>query len=79
MNFAATTPLTVVNVALTEHGAVSAAAAADPNAAELFWTNGTSSFRRYDGEDHRLALTAISGLIDINCDGPTDRSSAANS
>ncbi len=73
LNFAATTPLTVVNVALTEDGAVSAAAAADPNAAEIFWTDGTSSFRRHDGEDHRLAPTAISNLIDINCDGPNDR------
>ena len=33
----------------------------------------TASFRRYDGEDHRLAPTAVSNLIDINCDGSTDR------
>ena len=73
LNFAATTPLAVVNVALVDRGAVSAAAAADPIAAELFWTDGTTSFRRHDGVDHRLAPTAISNLIDINCDGPTDR------
>lgn len=72
LNFAATTPLTVVNVALTEDGAVTAAAAADPNSAELFWTDSASSFRRYDGKDYGLAPTAISGLVDINCDGPTD-------
>lgn len=73
LNFAATTPLSVVNVALSQHGLVTAAAAADPNAAELFWTNGTSSYRRFDGQDHRLAPTATSGLIDVNCDGPTDQ------
>jgi myo-inositol-1(or 4)-monophosphatase len=73
LNFAATTPLVVVNVALIDHGAVRAAAAADPIAAEVFWTDGTGSFRRRDGEDHRLAPTAASRLIDINCDGPTDR------
>ena len=73
LNFAATTPLAVVNVALVDHGAVSAAAAADPVAAELFWTDGSTSFRRHHGEDHRLAPTSVSNLIDINCDGPTDR------
>ena len=73
LNFAATTPLSVVNVALTQHGLVTVAAAADPNAAELFWTNGTSSYRRHKGQDHQLAPSATSGLIDINCDGPTDQ------
>ena len=72
-NFAATTPLAVVNVALVDRGAVSAAAAADPVAAEVFWTDGTSSFRRHLGEDRPLAPSAVSNLIDINCDGPTDR------
>lgn len=73
LNFAATTPLTVVNVALVDRGAVSVAAAADPTASELFWTDGTASFLRHDGADRRLAPTAVSKLIDINCDGPTDR------
>lgn len=72
LNFAATTPLTVVNVALTRHGAASIAAAADPNAAEVFWTDGKDSFRRFRGKDCRLTPSALSGLIDINCDGPLD-------
>ena len=73
LNFAAAAPLTIVNVALTRCGAVSIAAAADPNAAEVFWTDGEGSYRRSDSEDYRLTPTALSGLIDINCDGPIDR------
>jgi len=64
---------------LAVDGAVSAAAAADPNAGKLFWTDGTRSFRRFQAEDHPLAPSAIARLIDINRDGPTVRSSAANS
>jgi myo-inositol-1(or 4)-monophosphatase len=73
LNFAATTPLAIVNVALARRDAVSVAAAADPTAAEVFWTDGESSYRRFDGEDYRLTPTPLSGLIEINCDGPLDR------
>jgi myo-inositol-1(or 4)-monophosphatase len=73
LNFAATTPLFSVNVALIDGGKVTAAAVADPIAAELFWTNGNGAFRRHRGENHLLTPSAISMLVDINCDGPTDQ------
>lgn len=61
------------NVALARRDAVSVAAAADPTAAEVFWTDGDGSYRRFDAEDYRLVPTSLSGLIEINCDGPVDR------
>jgi myo-inositol-1(or 4)-monophosphatase len=73
LNFAAHTPLVAVNVALHQDGKNSAAAAADPMADELFWTDGSSAFVRRGSRDHLLAPTSRSGLIEINCDGPLDR------
>lgn len=73
LNFAAGTPLAAVNVALLDTGAVTAAAVADPIAAELFWTDGLHAYRRHAGADRPLTPTAASGLVEINCDGPTDR------
>jgi myo-inositol-1(or 4)-monophosphatase len=74
LNFAATTPLVAVNVALVQDGASSAAAVADPVADELFWTDGSRAlFSRGGGPERTLGPTAISGLIEINCDGPLDR------
>ena len=73
LNFAATTPLFSVNIALIDGAKVTAAAVADPIAAELFWTNGNGAFRTHRGEDHLLKPSAISMLVDVNCDGPTDR------
>lgn len=73
LNFAATTPLVSVNVALSVQGEVTAAAAADPIAAELFWTDGEQAFRRHRGQDRPLAPSADSMLVDVNCDGPTDQ------
>jgi myo-inositol-1(or 4)-monophosphatase len=72
-NFAAGTPLAVVNVALVDGGRVRAAAAADPFTAEVFWTDGAQAFRRHDERDRLLVPTSESGLVDVNCDGPTDR------
>ena len=70
LNFAAGTPLVAVNVALAEHGTVTAAAVVDPIAADSFWTDGTASFARVDGTDRRLAPSPTSMLVDLNCDGP---------
>jgi len=73
LNFAATTPLAVVNVALSERGDVRVAAAADPTSKEVFWTDGAGSFLRLHDTDELLIPTASSNLIDINCTGPIDR------
>jgi myo-inositol-1(or 4)-monophosphatase len=73
LNFAATTPLFSVNVALIDGAKVTAAVVADPIAAELFWTAGDGAFRRHRGEDHLLTPIAISMLVEVNCDGPADR------
>lgn len=73
LNFAATTPLFSVNVALIDRAKVTAAVVADPIATELFWTNGDGALLTYRGEDHLLAPSAISMLVEINCDGPIDR------
>jgi len=74
LNFAATTPLSVVNVALSENGEVRVAAAADPASGERFWTDGDAAYVRVAGSpDVRLEPTSISKLVDINCDGPLDQ------
>ena len=74
LNFAATTPLVAVNVALVHHGATVAAAVVDPIADELFWSDGSRARIRRGGDaDRPLGPTPISGLIEINCDGPLDR------
>lgn len=73
LNFAASTPLVAVNVALLQDGRSSTAAAADPIADELFWTDGSRSFIRRGSGDRLLAPTSLSSLIEINCDGPLDR------
>ncbi|MFI7077576.1 inositol monophosphatase family protein [Micromonospora sp. NPDC049903] len=73
VNFAATTPLVAVNVALLQDGTGCAAACADPIAGEVFWTDGSAAYLRADGKDHPLAPSGVSGLIEINCDGPLDR------
>lgn len=74
LNFAATTPLVAVNIALIDDGGTTVAAASiDPIADELFWTDGSIAYLRGDGEDRALAPSPISGLVEINCDGPLDR------
>ena len=73
LNFAATTPLVVVNVALVEDGACVAAAAVAPILGETFWTDGSRAVVRRDGVDHPLRPTPLSGLVEVNCDGPLNR------
>ncbi len=72
-NFAATTPLVVVNVALVDGSGSVAAAAADPIADEVFWTDGREAFVRHGVEDSVLQPSAQSGLVEVNCDGPRNR------
>lgn len=73
LNFAASTPLVVVNVALVDGDTPLAAVAADPMAQELFWTDGARTYRRRGVDDELVIPTSQSGLVDINCDGPVDR------
>ncbi|MGV3562509.1 MAG: inositol monophosphatase family protein [Nocardioides sp.] len=54
LNFAASTPLVAVNVALMAGDTPLAAAAADPIAQELFWTDGTDAYCRR-GDDGTAA------------------------
>lgn len=73
LNFAARTPLAVVNVALLDGGTPLAAVAADPIADETFWTDGARAFLRNEGGDNASMPSSRSGLVEINCDGPFDR------
>ncbi|GIF64442.1 phosphatase [Asanoa ishikariensis] len=71
LNFAVTTPLVAVNVALrTAAAEVTAAASADPLAGELFWTDGTGAWLRRNGLDSPLRPSGESLLVDVNLDPP---------
>ncbi|MCA1712783.1 MAG: inositol monophosphatase family protein [Actinobacteria bacterium] len=73
MNFAAGTPLLSVNVALLDAGKNVACASADPLAGEVFWSDGVTAAVRTGDVDRRLQPSSLSGLVDVNCDGPLDR------
>ncbi|KQR17356.1 inositol monophosphatase family protein [Cellulomonas sp. Leaf334] len=73
LNFAAQTPLVAVNVALVDEVGVVACAVADPIAREVFWSDRTGASLRCDGIDVPLRPSAVSRLVDVNCDGPLDR------
>jgi myo-inositol-1(or 4)-monophosphatase len=68
LNFAAQTPLIAVNVALRDGGVVTAAAAADPIADEVFWADGTGAWLRAGGADSPLVPSPVSTLVDVNLD-----------
>ncbi len=69
LNFAATTPLVGVNVALRESGRVTAAAVTDPFAGETMWTDGlVARLRTADGE-REPAPSPVTRLFDIDFDG----------
>ncbi|SNT13690.1 myo-inositol-1(or 4)-monophosphatase [Asanoa hainanensis] len=70
LNFAVSTPLVAVNVALRTAAEVTAAASADPLAGELFWTDGTGAWLRRNGLDSELRPSAASLLVDVNLDPP---------
>ena len=69
-NFAATTPLVAVNVAVSTDGRVLAAASADPISGEVFWTDGSGAWVRRAGTDEPLAPSAVSLLVDVDLDHP---------
>lgn len=74
LNFAAQTPLMAVNVALIDGARTVAAAAADPIAGEVFWTDGEQAMLRdAGGTDSAISPSAESRLVDVNCDGALDR------
>ncbi|MFE3194511.1 inositol monophosphatase family protein [Nocardia sp. NPDC059240] len=70
-NFAAGTPHVAVNVALRCGDVVTAAAVADPFAAETFWTDGTTAALRRDATDHPLQPRSDSRLVEIDADNPS--------
>jgi myo-inositol-1(or 4)-monophosphatase len=75
LNFAATTPLCAVNVALATGDAaptetVSVAAVADPVAGDLFWTGGSGAWARAHGTDTPLFPSSASRMVSINVDSP---------
>jgi len=70
LNYAAQTPLVAVNVALRNRGSVTVAAAADPLAAEVFWTDGRAAHVRRDGIDSGLVPSAATRLVEVNLDAP---------
>lgn len=70
LNYAVRTPLVAVNVALKDGDDVSVAAAADPAAGEIFWTDGVVARVRRNSVDHPLTPSAGSALVDVNLDPP---------
>lgn len=72
VNFAATTPLVAVNVALLDHEHCLASVTADPIAGDTWWSDGDQVHSRRDGVDQVVLASGTSRLIDINCDGPLD-------
>jgi myo-inositol-1(or 4)-monophosphatase len=77
LNFAATTPLMVVNVALLDGDRTLAAASADPIAQETFWTDGELAHVRRAGNDVPLVPSAATGLVEINADRPNGAASVS--
>lgn len=72
LNFAATTPLASVNIALRTPLGVVAAVAADPIADEIFWTDGDGAWVRHRGVDRPLVPSPKSLIVDVNCDAKRD-------
>ncbi len=68
LNFAATTPLAAVNVALREGDRVTAAAVTDPFARETSWTDGTVARLRTPDGDSPVTPTPVTRLLDIDFD-----------
>ena len=69
LNFAATTPLVGVNVALRRGTDVVAAAVADPFAGETYWTDGSVALLRTSAGEQEPAPSAVTRLVDIDFDG----------
>jgi myo-inositol-1(or 4)-monophosphatase len=69
LNFAATTPMVAVNVALREGADVVAAAVVDPFGRELFWCDGSVARIRDDNGERKPAPSAVNRLVDLDFDG----------
>jgi len=69
LNFAATTPLVGVNVALRSGDTTVAAAVADPFAREAFWTDGSVARLRTGSEEREPRPSPATRLVDIDFDG----------
>ncbi|WP_028049239.1 inositol monophosphatase family protein [Cellulomonas sp. URHD0024] len=73
-NFASGTHVFCVNVALRERGSVRVAAVAEPAARRVVWTDGFGGHERpADGADRRVAPASDSRIVELNADGPGDR------
>jgi myo-inositol-1(or 4)-monophosphatase len=70
LNFAATTPLFCVNVALVQDGKTTAAAVSHPPTGEVYWADGPQF--GILGRDKSRSMPA-NLLVNINADGPLDR------
>ncbi|MGV9355000.1 inositol monophosphatase family protein [Streptomyces misionensis] len=70
LNYAVSSMLVGVNVALRADGEVTAAATADPFSGEVFWTDGTRARLSTDRGEEELAPSAASALVDVNLDPP---------
>lgn len=71
LNFAAETPLAVVNVAVREGDEYVAAASVDPIAGETFWTDGNKTWsRHFDSVAVVATPSARSHIVDVNLDPP---------
>jgi len=69
LNFAATTPLVGVNVALRRGADVVAAAVTDPFAGETYWSDGAVARLRTGSGELEPAPSALTRLVDIDFDG----------
>ena len=70
LNYAVRMRVAAVNVALMMDGRFIAAAVADPFSDEIFWTDGTSAYRRAEGQNTPLVPDGRSHLVDLNFDPP---------
>ena len=70
LNYAAGMQVVAVNAALREGERMVAAAVADPFGGEVLWTDGEAAWMRTDGDDHPLAPSPVSQLVDLNLDPP---------
>jgi myo-inositol-1(or 4)-monophosphatase len=69
-NYAAGMRMVAVNVALEASGRIAVAAAADPFADEIFWTDGAAAWKRASDHDAPLAPDPSCRLVELNFDPP---------
>ena len=69
LNFAATTPLVAVNVALRHGNDMVAAAVIDPFAGETYWSDGNVARLRTGAGEQEPAPSGVSRLVDLDFDG----------